>query len=475
MKALTANLKIFYQRPILYLWYLIIFAQLPALLIGMRNLNKTQGQSNAMLHIVMSMLFGLIVGSLQKEIMTRPVTFCLPGHHALKHRLIFGLGALFTLMPVALLFNGIKTSADNYLLVSAAVWSAGMAAYLLSVWLSFQEGYSQGRPCLVGGLWAIVFIGIFFGGKAWLWLITAQMPLIILLPSLALIGFSWVYLGKEKHRRSFCGQTFMGMFGKWNTQKVTSYRTAQAAAIVKHRTKISAFAEQYITTKMKNGSCWKKKAVLGFIYTAFDRMFIINRANGMLVMVLLLIAFGYSFGTLSDGSNSPIAPILDIFFIMPVFGAMMHAFPAHSTLHVPASRKDKFYASIVGAIFIVIFAMIIIGVFVGFANIVQPYIPVVPGHIFNPSPHDLTFAAPKLSHLYIIPMLMPLGFAASVLFGNKRSKMVIAGPVVYVCCFIYIFSQTFLDIRFVVPAIFIVSWLVFIAVLQKRCMKGNLV
>jgi hypothetical protein len=476
MKASTANLKIFYQRPILYLWYLIIFAQLPALLIAMKDTDKTQGQSNAMFHIVMSMLFGLIVGSLQKEIMSRPVTFCLPGHKTLSHKLIFELGALFTLIPVAVLFNGIKASTDNYLLVAAALWSAGMAAYLLSIWLSFQEGYSQNRPCLVGGLWAILFIGIFFGGKTWLWLVTSREPLIILLPSLIWIGFFWVYLGKEKHRRSFCGQNIIGMFGKWDMRKVTAQRTAQAAERVKHMAKISAFVEQFITAKMKSCLGWKKKATFGFIYTAFDRMLVITSLSGMLVLVLLLLAFGYALGNIApNGSNVPVMPMLDIFFILPVFGAMMHMFPAHSTLHIPGSRKDKFHASIATAIFVVIFAMVFVGVFVGLANIIEPYMPEIPGHIFNPSDQSVSFSAPSLSHIYIIPMLMPLGFAASVLFGNKRSKMVIAGPVVYGCSWAYIMSQTFLDIRFVVPAIFVVSWLGFIAVLQRRCMKGNLV
>ncbi|MBN1456599.1 MAG: hypothetical protein JW912_01960 [Sedimentisphaerales bacterium] len=476
MKALNANLKIFYQRPILYLWYLIILAQLPALIISAHDINKTHNQIGPMFHLVMLMLFGLLVGSLQKEIMTRPVTYCLPGHHVLSNRLIFWLGALFTLIPIALLFNEIKASTDNYMLVAATVWSVGMAAYYLSVWLSFQEGYSQGKPCLVGLLWAIIFMVIFFGGHTKLWLVTVQTPLMVLLPSLIATGFSHVYLSRIKHIRNFCGQNIIGMFYKWDMRKVTAYRTAQATEKVRHRLKISAFVEQFITAKMKNCPVWKKKALLGFIYTSFDRMFIITQLDAVVIMSLLLISFGYAFGRIHANIPAPVASMLDIFYIFPVFGAMMHTFPSHSTLHIPASRKDKFHASVASAISIVIFAMVFVGILIGLANIIKPYMPVIPPHIINPSDHSVSFSAPSLSHIYIIPMLMPLGFIASVLFNNNRSKMmIIAGPVVFVCCWFYVMSQTFLNIRFAVPAIFTITWLGFIIVLQRRCMKRSLV
>lgn len=471
MKAVTVNLKIFYQRPIFYLWYFIILCQVPALVIS----SGSDRQDVAIFHLIMSMLFGLLVGSMQQEIMCRPVTYCLPGQRRLSHKLTFTLCALLTLIPVAAQFKMIMATADNFLLTAVAVWLAGMSAYISSIWLSFQMGYHQKRPTMVGGLWAVLFIFIFYSRNHDIWPIFTETPLYIILPTLAWIVFSWFYLGKESHRRNFCGKKVMTLFDKWDMHKIRAHRTARAVEKAKHRTKISAIAEHFITGKMKTCSKLKNKAALGFIYTSFDRMIFTSLVE-MLPIALILLVFGYVFGSIIEDTPHEASAMLDILYLLPVIGAMMHMFPSHPTLHIPANRKEKFYASFINGIFVVIFATVFVGAVVGLANILQPYMPKIPGHIFNPSPNDLLFAAPKLSHIYIIPMLMPLGFIATILFGRRQKTLMFTAPTLFFICFILHVSQITSQINWIViPAAFTVSWLGFIAVLRWHCMKRNLV
>jgi hypothetical protein len=471
MKAVTANLKIFYQRPILYLWYFIILCQVPALVMS----NDPERQDIAIFHLIMSMIFGLLVGSLQKEIMCRPVTYCLPNQRSLSHKLIFILGALLTLIPVAVQFKMMTATADNYLLTVAAVWLTGMSAYLLSVWLSFQQGYGENRPCLVGGLWAVFFIGIFYSRNHDLWPIFAETPLFIILPTLAWVVFFWFYLGKESYRRNFCGQNVSTMFDKWDMHKIRAQRTARAVEKIKYRSKISAIVEQFITGKMKTCSEWKNRTAFGFIYTSFDRMLVTSLIE-MLPLGLILLVFGYVFGSIAKDTPNEASVMLDILYIMPVMGAMLHMFPSHPTLHIPADRKEKFYASFVNGIFVVIFVMVFAGAVVSLANILQPYMPKIPGHIFNPSANELSFAAPKLANIYIIPMLMPLGFIASILFGRRQRTLMFTAPTLFLACFFLHVSQITYQINWIViPAGFAVSWLGFIAILRWHCFKRNLV
>ena len=475
MKPVTANLKIYYQRPALYFWYFIILCQVPGFIIHMISHSDMQHQYGTMFHLIMSMLFGMVVGSLQKDIFSRPVTFCLPGHRKISHKLSFVIGALFTLIPVAMMFRGIMFSANNTLLTAAAVWLAGMVAYLLTMWLTYQRDFSN-RPSLAGGIWLIAFFGILFGGHQKLWLIALESPMFIIIPSLALIGFFWFYFHKESHVRSFCGQQAMTMFTNWNMQKINAYRVSQFAKKAKARSRISSLLEEFITGKMKSSSAWKNKAALGSTYTALDRMITASSAQ-LLYCVLFFLFLGYLFGMVQTnirGDMERSTFMLDIFFIMPLFGALMHSFPVHSTLHIPANRKHKFYASLSTALCIVIFATVFVGAAVGLANIIAPYMPEI-SLSFITKEAEMKFFAPELSHLYITPMIMPLGFAAAVLFGNKKTGMLFAGPVIYFGCFIYVMSQAAWNTRLVAPAIFAVSWLGFIAVLRWHCMKRNLV
>ncbi len=472
MKAVIANLKIYYQRPALYFWYFIILCQVPALVMS----NDPDRQNMAMFHLIMSMLFGMVVGSLQKDILSRPVTFCLPGHRKISHKLSFVIGALFTLIPVAMMFKRIVFSADNILLTAAAVWLAGMVAYLLTMWLTYQRDFSN-RPSLAGGIWLIAFFGILFGGHQKLWLIALESPIFIIIPSLALIGFFWFYFRKESHVRSFCGQQAMTMFANWNMQRINAYRVAQFAKKAKARSKISFLLEKFLTGKMKSSSAWKNKTALGFIYTSFDRMLTTSSVQ-LLYCVLFFLFLGYLCGTVQTDIRGDLERstfMLDIFFIMPLFVALMHNFPVHSTLHIPANRKEKFYASISTALCIVMFATVFMGAAVGLVNIIAPYMPVIPLS-FITKEAEMKFFAPELSHLYITPMIMPLGFAASTLFSTKKTCMLFAGPVIYMGCFVYVMSQSFVsNAHIVVPSIFAVSWLGFLAVLRWHCFKRNLV
>lgn len=471
MKALTANLKIFYQRPVLYFWYFIILCQIPTLVMS----NNPKMQNMQMLHLLIPMLFGLLVGSMQKEIMCRPVTYCLPGQRSFSRKFIFILGAMLTLILVAVKFKMIMATADNYLLTAIALWLTGMSVYVLSVWLSFQNEYVRSKPCRIGGIWAVVFIAIFFGRSHYLWPVFTETPLFIILPALVWVVFFKFYLGKESFRRNSCGQDTMTMFDNWDMHKIRGRRILWALDKKKTQSRISVLLEKFFTSKMKNCSSRKNKAALGFIYTSFDRM-LLTRLAETLPILLILLVFGYMFGTIALTRSEKPQAMLDILYFMTVIGAMMHMFPAHPTLHVPANRKDKFYASAIAGVLVVIYAMVLVGATVGIVNIAQPYMPVVPGHIFNPSPHDLTFAAPKLSHIYIIPMLMPLGFAVSILFGRKQRTIMFTAPALFLICYFLRISQIAHQVYwFVIPTAFAVSWLSFIAALRWHCLKRNLV
>jgi hypothetical protein len=475
MKATTANLKIFYQRPALYFWYFIILCQLPVLIISWISPAKMDGAWTVS-YFTISMLFGMTIGSLQKDILCRPVTFCLPKHHRINHKLIFTIGVLFTIIPTAMMTKAIMLSANSFWLTTAALWAISLLGYLATVCMSYQASFSSGRPSLAGGVWMVMFFSLFFGGFQKIRSIALESPLVLIIPSLALTVYFWFYFRKESHRRNLCGQSAMSMFAGWDLQRANAMQISHFAKKSKDRGRISLWLERFFVGKIKSDPQAKNKAAAGAVYISLDRMTTMSHIT-MGPMALVVLAFGYFIGTDQVGAGCDMGTpmsLLDVFYIMPVFGAMMHAFPSHATLHIPAKRQDKLYASLTMGVSIVIFATAFIGLIVGVATIIAPHMPEIPFGIFSKQ-EVMTFYAPKLSHIYIIPMLMPLGFTASVLFGHNKTGMLFAGPVIYACCIFYVFSQAFLNIPLAVPCIFAVSWLSFIAALRWHCLKRNLV
>ncbi len=91
MKQLIANLKVYFQIPKLYLGYLFIgCAFVPLINVGIIGDCKS---FTTQFQVFFFLLYcGFLVGLVQKEVLARPVTFCLPKPRGYSTWIVLGWG-----------------------------------------------------------------------------------------------------------------------------------------------------------------------------------------------------------------------------------------------------------------------------------------------------------------------------------------------------------------------------------------------
>ena len=126
MSILTANLKHLYQRRGVWLWYLVIMCQIPMIYsFFLARDGRYLG------YLVLSFLSGAIAASIQKEILSKPFSFCLPGHNEIPRRFILWVGVVLNglLGFVFMFYPGLEF--PSVFLVVLAGGVVGLTVYLL--------------------------------------------------------------------------------------------------------------------------------------------------------------------------------------------------------------------------------------------------------------------------------------------------------------------------------------------------------
>ena len=89
-------------------------------------------------YLMVSLLAGVLAGALQKDVLIKPFSFCLPGHRHIARPLVFWIGGTVNLILgcVFLWYPGL--SFPYVLLVVLAGISIGLIVYFYGVYVGFQ-------------------------------------------------------------------------------------------------------------------------------------------------------------------------------------------------------------------------------------------------------------------------------------------------------------------------------------------------
>jgi hypothetical protein len=473
MTATTANLKIFYQRWGLYFWYLIVLAQVPAslqLVLGSKTNPKMLG-----VPMIISLLTGLIVGSLQKEIVCRPVTYCLPRQAKMPRKIIFLFGFTVSLITTIIGYRVLSrvTTPDTarYVLALSAYFILGLSIYMFSSHFAF---FADETPNWFGLLWALLFLLAFFGGFEFVIKIMFTHPTAIIIPGAAYCAYVWHFTGSHKLRASLCGKDTGSMFGRWNPEKVQRARIAQIAKKAgKRGIEAGPLEKKALRAMYSRPFDSPVRAGIGALYAALGNIFCLGFSRLAGPLLLITVIYGYTIGNVSSFPDGPKGVFVGIIYVLPLFGAMMWKLPVHPTLYIPHGRREKYTATLFAVIAITVFATVFIGLISLAANAAAPYMPQIsmPGY-----PNEsLEFMAPPMRMLYLTPMLMPLGFTLSILFGNRQTLLMIFGPAIMIAIFVFnlVISSYY---KLIIPVIgFPLFWAILIIAARWRCLSSNLV
>ena len=219
MTALQANLKHFYQRPAMWLWYFILAVTIiPVVILPLTS----AGDKSFSMYLIVSVFLGIIVASMQKEILTKPFSFCLPGYQKNLRRLFLLIGVLVNILLGLIFIRYPGINLPYSLLVICGACFMGMAFYMLAIWITLLGNNSFANigfaPLVVIGLEAI---GIEVGGVLEHVIIT--LPLYLIITSFLFCVFIWRYLGNDSLARRHCDKVMVGILSNAISKRVRLY------------------------------------------------------------------------------------------------------------------------------------------------------------------------------------------------------------------------------------------------------------
>lgn len=224
MGVLKANLRHLYQHRGLWLYYYLCawFAYCAAQI----------GRDNAHLIWMWCMLInfiaGLALGTLQREVLSKPFVYCLPGHRPVPRRIVGAVGVVLNMALCWLILIHPDVSALEVPLIMAAAFSLGLAVYLLGARSMFTLS-DRVAPYLAV---QIIFMGLLFvKGPALDDLIVAGPEFVMAFALAACVGF-WVNLRMSIDARGFCGKHVQGLsdFSRASIRRNRQVRRAAHAA-----------------------------------------------------------------------------------------------------------------------------------------------------------------------------------------------------------------------------------------------------
>lgn len=432
MNALKVNVKQLYQRPALWLWYAIVVCWV-MFAIAEPFLKKKPGGVTADLIIIL--LAGVLIGNLQKEVLTKPFAFCLPGHRRMPVLFIVLMGVIVSgvYSIIFIRYPGLAITARVFAVCSS--FFMGLTVYSVAVLTMFM-GRQGGR--FIGFVPVCVFAITSFNGPILIERIIVQLPFIPIVMGLASFAFLVTYLKREDFTRNLCGTQSVTLFDSFNMTKQKKFREAEKVRTLGARTEAHS---KFLFNRIKSFKFLSiSRYVTGILYADLSRFkdLSLRGVNPLIhifyliLFVLFLFYFGYF----------PYR-IVDLILVIPVIWALFYTPPVQSSLLLPGGRKEQcrsIFASIVCRC--LIFSSYALSYALLFF-LLEKFMPDI--HVAD---KKLTFQMINLKLAYVPVLVMPIGFLIRFMIGAKT-----------------MFTAVFMMLFFI-PAVFLLPHLESISVVR---------
>lgn len=471
MSKLTVNLKPLYQNNTMLIWLPIMLSQYPLIFSPIRE----PKEGNFMGYLIVSFIMGFLIAGLQKDIQTKPFTFCLPGHRHLPRRLMI-ICAIVVNTLLALLF--LRYPGLNFLDTFLAILAAalfGIMTSLLSGWLAFIGNSSV---VILSFSFLILFSAMYLGLHKMVERVIVTSPLIVILSAILICYF---LLRRWKLRcdviaRNNCGRLERGTFESYNRDKQQRYREAQAAKKATKRGTPSAQAaalEEYFLTKMSCHDFFSKgKTIWAELYIFLGRIPNLGLWKTSAAYICFVLLAGYLPGSVGNLGHIS-AFTLDLICLFPVIVTMQYEMPAYCSLLLPAGRREKYYSTLMTALTITALGTLLVMATAAISILFESVMPAL-----ELKGISFTYHRMHIELFYICPLLMLIGFILNMLIPQYGvSAMFISGSLVFFTGIIGVDWRGWLNATgpIEITAAMLSTWLIFMAVLRWHCTHRNLV
>jgi len=462
MSVLSVNLKHLYQRRSMWLVYL--FIGLLALGFVGDLPGSSVGKGHFILLVALEFLIGVYTASMSVEILTKPLSYCLPGHRRVPRKFIFSVGLMTNLVGSLAFLACANLSRWQWVLATCSLFCAGLIMYLIGVGLVFRVRNSG--PILGLAFWLLV-------GVAFLDLhIVAERaivdhPFVIVLVGLVGSAAVWIWLGDSNWARRFCAISRLGLLDVWDPNKMRQYARKQAASKWdKLKNHPDPWVERFFLGHMNDcDHLGPGRHIWGGLYTTYGVT--LSRWKGTLPGCLVALVFVLCLSYLgSEGTN--------ILFLM--VGAMVvnMRLPVYSGMAIPGGRNERFFTAIILAGSIVVLVTAVLAVM---AVVSVGLAPIMPEITFRGT--DLPFHAMSLRLLIVPSLIMPIALALRLMIFRKPLSAIASMSLVVAMMFVFGISSSGRFGTLINPtsltSLLILGWLALALVLRHICTRRSLV
>lgn len=465
MSILAANLKHLYQRRGVWFWYVFLLCQMPMILMPSK-FDRYLG------YLVVSLLMGILAGGLQKDILTRPFSFCLPGHRRIARAFVFWIGGVVNLFLGYVFLRYPGLGFPYVLLVVLAGSFVGMIAYFYGVYVSFQA-----VPTPAGGIvWPLIVCIIFFKWDMVLQTIIIHQPIVMILVSALVCIWAWKLLGRDFLARKYCGKLIMGMFDSWTRTKIEKYKQVRADRnMTESKVKFFEKVHEFFLCKMERYEFLSRgRYVWGNIYMVFGKFFgfwNIWHVLGFLATIIFLVLF---FGFMGPSENDK--RMIGFLFIAPALSALSLDLIPYRTMLFPAGRRDKYYSFLILSAVLTLLAGLLVLALTGISVFLEQ---VLPEFSFRGGP-ILSYYGMDIGDFYIYLLFMPVTLSLAVAFPRAKPWLIIVLVVVFMQGWIVstmVLKQSLVDLigPVSISGLIVLCWIGFLVILHYVCMRRPLV
>lgn len=465
MGILIANLKHLYQRRGAWFAYLcilcmVLLALLPFWLtkIGLKH-DRYLG------FLLVSFWAGVFSGVMQRDVLVKPFSFCLPGHRRIPKLFIFCVGSVINLILGCVFLYHNALGSPYVLMTVLAGGFVGMVLYCYGVCCTLFD-----LRMLLGGIlpWLALSAFILFKWDKALQNTILFWPVPTILVSFLICFWFWKMFGRDTLARRHCGKlVFDGLNTSLKTRKylqIQSDRNLTAAKI----NFFDRLHEFFIHRMNRYGFLSKGRYVWGNLYMVFGKGFATWQIKHVLASCALISFLVLYFGFVGNGEG------INLLFVIPALGVLSLDLLPYQSVLFPLGRNEKYFITFVLAVIITFLAGVLTLALTGISILLEILL-----SEFGPDADLLSYHGMDIGLFYYFLLVMPIALSCAIVFPRNMIVKIIfviffmQGWMVYtgIC------KQSLMEMIGPngVLGLLALCWIGFLIVLRYVCMKWSLV
>lgn len=465
MGILRANLRHLYQYRAIW-WFYAFFGLTVCPMIAWSLHGTATGWGKFALLVIYALAAGLGLAQLHVGILTKPFSYCLPGHREMPRQFVFLTGISVNILWSAVFLLYTDLSLQSSPAVFFSVFFAGLLSYLVGAVSAFIPGNAGAA---IGFLpFAIIFGSAFFNLHIILERVIVGSPYVVIVSGVLGSALAWIWLGNRGLARRLCGVPRLGLFAALNRSKLQKYSRANYRQPKQH---LLPYVEELFVGRITGCEyAGTARYVWGALYTSFAVL--LSRWQGLFFLLVFALVFA-----------SYTSRVWFMFPLLMMVFAISSQPPAYSSMLTAGGRKERFLSSVAVAVAATMMAVTFIA---GIALLSMPLSSILPqftlrGMPFVFRPIDFEFVLWAL-------LIIPIVYTVQVVFYRKPYLLILtvilAMPILTVILTTYstmaivpVWKEHLALLANPVSVIssLVLCWLTAVVVLHHICMKKCLV